>query len=293
MCDVEDDFEVEGDETVIVTIDSNTIPGTVPGGGGQTLAIGTGSATTTIVDNEVATFTVEDAVYNEGDGTVTVAVKLSNTLSATAPSMPVTVNYIDLGSAALVSDYTTVGSQTVTFAAGATAGSTQTVSFKITQDTIAENNEFFGLKLSTTYVPVAGQHKIDVSDTATIQINDDDAMQVNGVRVSNPTWNQGFKDLADGKVLGSGLGQGYRIPTVSAAQTTPLPWTNITSLLSPSAMRSMLRPYRGLVRPLRSNCSEPCPFQRLTTLRRSATACSSRSMDQSQPTSCDCSLTIR
>lgn len=63
-------------------------------------------------------------------------------------------------------------------------------------------------------------------------ITDDDAMQITGVRVTNLSatpWNQGFKDAADGQVVGSGLGIGYPIPT-GPAQTAELPWSTITHL---------------------------------------------------------------
>ncbi|MEZ6059773.1 MAG: GEVED domain-containing protein [Planctomycetaceae bacterium] len=56
-------------------------------------------------------------------------------------------------------------------------------------------------------------------------------LQVTEVKVSSSSWNDDFRDAADGETVGSGLGQGFSIPTGSAAQITPLPWGNINRLI--------------------------------------------------------------
>ena len=201
------------------------------GSPGEPISIGTNSATLTIVDNDVATFTVGDLRSTKTWGSATFVVTLSSALALSSPSIPVTVNYQPIGGgqpagiAEYGADYWGVGSQTVTFNPGDAAGTTKSVTIQVNDDILIEGTEGFGVYLTTT------NPNADVSDVASGVIHDNDGppvMQVSEVKVSSTMWtDQNFKDAADLEIVGSGLGTGYTIPTGSAAQWKPLPWRDI------------------------------------------------------------------
>lgn len=218
---VNDDLLVEATETVKVSL-VNTSPTTV---GSEPISIGIGNATVDIIDNDKAVFTIEDLVVNEGDGSATIKVSISNKLEGI--SVPVTVNYTPL-TATSPADFAPSGSQTVTFVPGSLAP--QTVSFTIVDDAIVEGLEGFGVSLSTTYVNGPGLHVVNTLDTAVVGILDNDfqVFNVQGVKVGSSAWSATFNDFVDN--TGAPVGQrGYSIPA-GAAQATTLPWANINRL---------------------------------------------------------------
>ncbi|WP_324731459.1 Calx-beta domain-containing protein [Pseudomonas paeninsulae] len=117
----------------------------------------TASATTTIVDNDVApTISINDVTVNEDAGTATFTVTLGNATTA-----PVTFNYATSnGTATAGTDYTaTTGSGSI--AAGAT---TATFTVAIADDFIKEGNETFNVTLSglSTNVAASGNDLLGV-----------------------------------------------------------------------------------------------------------------------------------
>ncbi len=141
----------EEDETLNVTL-SNVSNAT----------IGTGSATVTISDDDVAPMlSIADVSVDEAAGNATIEVLLN-----AASGKSITVNYAtNEGSATADVDYTT-SAGTLTFAPGVTA---QTFDVPIASDTTDEIDESFAIVLSN-----AGNATFS-NDTATVTINDDDA----------------------------------------------------------------------------------------------------------------------
>ena len=221
-----DDLLVEATETVnvtLVTLSLATFPVLVTPFT-EPVTIGTANATVNIIDNDKAVFTVEDLVVNEGDGTGTLTVKISNKLEGI--SVPVTVNYTPI-TAGSPSDFSPSGSQTLTFLPGSLAS--QTVTFTIVDDGLVEGLEGFGVSLSTTYVNGPGLHVVDTTDTAVVAILDNDStiFAIQDVKVGSTFWSPTFNDFVDN--TGAPIGErGYSIP--AAAQATPLPWSNINQL---------------------------------------------------------------
>src|SRR5574343_1920410 len=97
-----------------------------------------------IIDNDTPSFTINDMTVNEGAGTITFTVTLSNP-SATAT----TVDYATVaGSATTPADYAAGSSAlngTLNFAAGVTS---QTITLAIANDTVYEGAESFNVNLS-------------------------------------------------------------------------------------------------------------------------------------------------
>lgn len=144
------DTSAEEDETVILTIGTptNASKGT------------TTVHTATITDDDAPTISIDDASTTEGLPTVKFTATLSQSSART-----ITVDYATAdGTAKAASDYT-AASGTLTFTAGETS---QTVSVKIPDDSLSEDDEKFTLKLSN-----AANATIKTAEgTGTIKDND-------------------------------------------------------------------------------------------------------------------------
>ncbi|MYF44067.1 MAG: hypothetical protein F4216_12300 [Acidimicrobiaceae bacterium] len=128
---VADDDEAEEAETFHITL-SNPV--------NAVIAEDEGTATATIRDDDSVTVSIANAEASEGDGTIDFTVTLSQ-----AHSQTVTVDYTTFdGSAVQTLDYA-AASGTVTIAAG---NSTAAVSVTLTDDTHAEDDESFQVRLS-------------------------------------------------------------------------------------------------------------------------------------------------
>jgi Ca2+-binding RTX toxin-like protein len=150
-----DDADIEGSETVSITlIDSN----------GYDLNVAAAGATVTIADNDVLpTVSIDDVSFSEGNsGTTTVTF----TVNLSAPSStPVTVQYATADNTALAgSDYTTA-SGLLTFNSGETS---QTITVDVQADLNVEGNETFFVNLSN----LTGAIFVDAQGLGTI-LNDD------------------------------------------------------------------------------------------------------------------------
>ena len=144
------DAAYEGTETFTVDLS---------GPSGATIA--DGSATVTIVDDDLPTLSIADASVAENAGSVALTISLS-----AASDVAVTVVYATAdGTAKAGSDYIGVASTTATIAVGSTSA---TVSVTILDDAIYEGDETFSLDLSGPSGATLG----DGSATVTIVENE-------------------------------------------------------------------------------------------------------------------------
>uniref|UniRef100_UPI0023493E2F T9SS type B sorting domain-containing protein n=2 Tax=Flavobacteriales TaxID=200644 RepID=UPI0023493E2F len=150
------DTDVEGNETVDLTLGSAT--------GDVTLG-GQASTTYTINNDDTASVTIANASGNEDDGAIQLSAILNNTVNGGFTVQVSTNN----GSATLTdNDYTSL-TQTLNF--DGTAGETEIFSVIPTADAIIEGNE----TLTVTMNNLAGTSlPVNITDTATVTINNDD-----------------------------------------------------------------------------------------------------------------------
>jgi len=113
--------------------------------------------------------TIEDVAVNENAGTATFTV----THSGVSASGPFSVGYQTVDGTALAgSDYTGIGSGSLNFTG--TVGDTEQITVTITDDTLYEIAETYSIQFTTTTDP-----SVDISDTATGTINDDEVVLSN------------------------------------------------------------------------------------------------------------------
>ena len=151
------DTTVERDETVVLT----PVAGT--GYFVDAQAVATGS----IVNDDTAVFTINDATVDEAAGTMQFTVSLSNPIDTVAK---VNVNFTDVTTSAGDFDHT---AKQVVFAANSTTP--QTITVPIVNDTQQENTETFTASLQLdSSTPLTG-YLTDLTDTGTGTITDNDA----------------------------------------------------------------------------------------------------------------------
>jgi hypothetical protein len=149
----------ERDETFSATL-SNII------GGLATIA--TGTATTTIIDNDAASVSLSTPLtVNEGAGTATFTVTLTGNVQEDFTVSYATAN----GSAQAPNDYTTTAAGTISFPAGSVSGATQVFTVAIQDDNLVEPGEMFSASL-TGITGLATISSTTASATTTIIDND-------------------------------------------------------------------------------------------------------------------------
>jgi hypothetical protein len=126
----------------------------------------------TITDDDTATLSIDDVSVTEGNsGTVNAVFTVTKTLQS---SQNVTVDYATAnGTATAGSDYTAIGTTTLTFVAG--AGLTQTVTVIVDGDFLDEGNETFNVNLSNGSIGITdaqGVGTINDDDTAGFSIDE-------------------------------------------------------------------------------------------------------------------------
>ncbi len=165
-----DDNLVEATETFTATLSTATNLGT------RTLNLND-TGTGTITDNDAATFTIDDVSANESTG-----VLIFNLSTDKAFDITVVVDVTFTGGTATGSgiDYASTF-QHITFLAGET---TQSVSVPLNNDNVVEATETFTAQLGTG--TALGNRSVDLTDTATATILDDDTatFTINDVTVS-------------------------------------------------------------------------------------------------------------
>ncbi|NVK82760.1 MAG: T9SS type A sorting domain-containing protein, partial [Cytophagia bacterium] len=165
IASIVDDVILEADETVIVTLSNPT-----------NASLGTNTVHTyTITNNDAAVITIADVSGNEDDGAITVTATLDNVV---AGGLTVDVSTADGTATIADGDYTAV-TETLTFAG--TAGEMQTFTITPTTDTKLEANETLTVAMDNL---AATSLTVDITDGATVTINNDDAAAVTIADVS-------------------------------------------------------------------------------------------------------------
>ena len=125
----------------------------------------TDTATGTITDNDAAAVTIADGIATEG-GNISFEVELTADVQGT---VEVEISFADVSTSA--GDFTAT-TQTVTFTNGNAA--TQTITVATNDDAVLETDETFTASIALT----SGNTEVDVTDTATGTITDNDAAAV-------------------------------------------------------------------------------------------------------------------
>ncbi|MES2791602.1 MAG: Calx-beta domain-containing protein, partial [Planctomycetota bacterium] len=176
---VTEDVLLEGSETVDLTL------GTL-GAAGTATTLGNTANTTTISDNESATLSIATTSgVTEAGGAQTVGV-VTLTITGTGTGtfalgsgIVLTADVTQAGGTAISgTDYTSFGTQTVTFNGGATTGATRNTTLTVTEDVLLEGSETVGLTLgnlgtnstSTTLGNTANTTTIADNESATLSI---------------------------------------------------------------------------------------------------------------------------
>ncbi|MFS4449701.1 HYR domain-containing protein [Maribacter sp. 2307UL18-2] len=166
------DLIAEAQETFTGTISLTDV-------NGQDVSIGTASATGTITDNDAATIAIDDVSVGEGTGTATFTVTLTGNVQD-----DFTLDYATSDNSALAgSDYTSIGTTTLTF--GGANANIRTFTVDITENTIAEPTESFFVDLGG--LTTNGQTGISISDArgeGTITDNDALVLDIAGLSVT-------------------------------------------------------------------------------------------------------------
>ncbi|MFA5814863.1 MAG: Calx-beta domain-containing protein [Bacteroidales bacterium] len=155
------DNKVELDETMYLNLASST---------NATIFDNQGMGT--ILNDDMATLSVDDILITEGSTPGTVNAVFTVTLTNPAQAA-ITINYATSESTASASSDFTTTSGTLTFNPGVT---TQTITVPITSDLIAEPEEAFTVTLSN--VSIAGQNITIGTTTGTCTITDDDVANI-------------------------------------------------------------------------------------------------------------------
>ena len=151
-----DDAVLETDETFTASIALTS---------GNTEVDVTDTATGTITDNDAAAVTIADGIATEG-GNISFEVELTADVQGT---VEVEIRFADVSTSA--GDFTAT-TQTVTFTNGNAA--TQTITVATNDDAVLETDETFTASIALT----SGNTEVDVTDTATGTITDNDAAAV-------------------------------------------------------------------------------------------------------------------
>ena len=154
-----DDNELEGEESIIITLSTSNLPQ------GVTIS-GTSSVTITINDNDSRTITVSatDNIALEGDNDGLFTITMDQALASS-----IQINYILSGTATAGQDYASLNG-----IAEIQAGETSTeIVIDVTDDTNVETDETVILTLSTQQIPGLD---VGTSREATVTISDNDEM---------------------------------------------------------------------------------------------------------------------
>ncbi len=132
-----------------------------------------------IIDDDQATVTIADVAVNEDSGTATITMALDKAVDG---GFDVGVSTADGTATTVDSDYTAVSSQTLAFAG--TAGETKTFEITLGGDTKVEADETVNISMSSLTSGTVASGDIDITDGATLSINNDDKATVTIADVS-------------------------------------------------------------------------------------------------------------
>jgi len=156
------DAILEADETILISMDNLL---------GTALAVGiTDGATVTINNDDSAAVTIADISGAENGGGITVTATLDNAVQG---GFNVNVSSSDGTATTSDSDYTAISSQTLSFAGS--VGETQIFTLTPTADIKLEADEILNITQGNL---AATTLAVDITDGATVTINNDDASSV-------------------------------------------------------------------------------------------------------------------
>ena len=158
------DTTVEADETFTLSM------GSLSGVGSATI---TDTATVTITNDDTATVTFTDASVNENTGSITINVSVDNAVDG---GFDVDVNTADNTATTADSDYSAVVNETQTFAG--TASEVESFTITLTGDTKVEADEVINLSFANLVPVTVSSSAINISDTGTATITNDDTATV-------------------------------------------------------------------------------------------------------------------
>ncbi|WP_271783983.1 Calx-beta domain-containing protein [Aquimarina algiphila] len=170
------DITISGDQTVEI---DETLTLTLSNPTGTDVIIGDATGTGTITNDDQATVTIADVAVNENSGTATITVIVDNAVDG---GFDVDVSTADGTATTADSDYTAVTAQTLTFAG--TAGESETFNITLGGDTKVEADETASISMSGLSPGTVASGDIDVTDGATLTINNDDQATVTIANVS-------------------------------------------------------------------------------------------------------------
>ena len=169
-------------------------------------SLGTTASTVTIGDDDSATLSIQTSdTATEPGGAQTTQVTLTISGSGTGSlSTAVTADVVDAsgGTATSGTDYSTFGTQTVTFPVGAASGTTQSVSLTPTNDLLVETNETVRLSLQN----VSGSATLGAV-LSTVTISDDDTASLS-IQATDSATEAGGSQTTDVSLTLSGSGSG-------------------------------------------------------------------------------------
>lgn len=196
-----DDFSIEADETIILTLDSPT---------GALLGTST-THTLTIADNDnqpTVSFTSANQTVSESVGSVTVSFTMNKTYALNV-IVPFTVS----GTATSPADHNLVDGS-VTILAGSTTGST---SFSVGDDGLNENNETVIITMGTVT-----NGNVGAPSTQTITITDNDGLPTVQFSASTQSRAESIGTVTVQANLNTASGRTVTVPyTVSGTATNP------------------------------------------------------------------------
>ncbi|MBB6328997.1 gliding motility-associated-like protein [Algoriphagus iocasae] len=160
------DEVVEPDETFTLTLSNPT---------GINVAIGDGSSTGTILNDDSASLTIADVSVNESDGIATISVTLDNAVQG---GFTVDASTADGTATTADADYSSV---ITTLIFTGTAGEVQTFQVPITDDSKVEIDETLSISLNDL---ASITLNVDITDAATLTISNDDQASVTIADVS-------------------------------------------------------------------------------------------------------------
>ncbi len=169
---INNDSVVEGSETLNVRMSN------VSHNGVQI----TDTATVTISNDDSAAVTIADVSVSENAGSATLTLRLDKAVSGGFSVDVSTSN----GSASAGSDYTALSSKRVTFSGS--AGEAETVSIAINNDSVVEGSETLNVRMSNV-----SHNGVQITDTATVTISNDDK-----IGITYQTWECGFWNSGGG-----------------------------------------------------------------------------------------------
>ncbi|MFT5126610.1 MAG: fimbrial isopeptide formation D2 family protein, partial [Rhodothermales bacterium] len=164
-----DDFIIEGVETIDLQLSN-------PSAIGQLGAITDHTVSINDDDAPFVAFQSATSSLAEANATVEVVITLTSPLGPLGADLTIDVQDLLTGTATSATDYSAFATTSLTFAAGATTGTTQVVVITILDDAISESSETINLDLTNlggiagAFIGAPSTHVITITDNDTLSI---------------------------------------------------------------------------------------------------------------------------